>query len=129
MASLTGDEGEQQAILTALFDKQVPRYTNLIAKYRAQPLYDFLKAWPRLFGCPERIFKELAAAPLPETVQPSLKRLQTVVAWMQQTMPEQVISVDLSSQAPQNTIPALLFGVIHKPARVICSAEDVMTNY
>lgn len=109
VASLTGDEGEQQAILTALFDKQVPRYTKLIAKYRAQPLYNFLKAWPRLFGRPERIFKELAAAPLPETVQPSLKRLQTVVAWMQQTMPEQVISVDLSSQAPQKYYTGLTF--------------------
>lgn len=109
VASLTDDTTEQQAILTALFDKQVPRYTSLIGKYRTQPLYAFLQAWPRLFGRPERIFQELAAAPLPATVQPSIKRLQTVVTWMQQTMPEQAISVDLSSQPPQKYYTGLTF--------------------
>jgi len=81
----------------------------LIAKYQDQAIYPFLQAWPRLFGRPAEIFAQLAVAPLPDSVQPSLKQLQTVVDWMRQTMPDQAVSIDLSSQAPQKYYPGLTF--------------------
>ncbi|WP_048000268.1 ATP phosphoribosyltransferase regulatory subunit [Lactiplantibacillus herbarum] len=109
VASLTDNENNQQEILAALFDKQLPRYAELIATYQDQPIYDFLQAWPRLFGRPVEIFAQLDAAPLPASVQPSLQRLQTVVDWMQRTMPEQAVSIDLSSQAPQKYYTGLTF--------------------
>lgn len=109
VASVTSDAATQQAILTALFNKQIPQYQALIASYRQQPLYDFLVKWPRLFGQPQAIFEQLAQAPLPTCVTSTLNRLRQVVAWMQTTMPSQSVSIDLSSQAPQKYYTGLTF--------------------
>lgn len=109
VASLTADTNRQAAIKQALFNKQIPDYAALIDSYRENPLFEFLQNWPRLFGQPETIFKQLRAAPLPASVRPALQRLQTVVAWMGKTMPEQAVSVDLSSQAPQKYYTGLTF--------------------
>ena len=109
VASLTADTAQQVAIKQALFNKQIPQYQALIAAYQDEPLYDFLKQWPRLFGTPTTIFTQLATAPLPASVQTGIDRLKAVVAWMQQTMPQQAVSVDLSSEAPQSYYTGLTF--------------------
>lgn len=109
VASLTPDQAQQTAIKQALFNKQVPQYDALIAAYQDEPLFDFLKSWPRLFGQPTTIFKQLAAAPLPVSVQPAIERLKAVVTWMAQTMPNQAVSIDLSSQASQKYYTGLIF--------------------
>lgn len=109
VASLTNDQAQQAAIKQALFNKQIPQYIALIEAFEHNPLMVFLKKWPRLFGQPAVIFEQLRTAPLPASVQPAIKRLQTVVAWMAQTMPNQAVSVDLSSQAPQKYYTGLTF--------------------
>ncbi|AVK60877.1 ATP phosphoribosyltransferase regulatory subunit [Lactobacillus sp. CBA3605] len=109
VASLTPDVTQQAAIKQALFNKQIPQYDALIATYRAEPLYDFLQKWPRLFGKPDLILAQLTAAPLPASVKPSIERLRAVVAWLQRTMPNQAVSLDLSSQAPQKYYTGLTF--------------------
>jgi len=109
LAAVTTDTKQQAAIKQALFNKQVPQYEALIAAYQDQALYPFLKRWPRLFGQPTAIFKQLAAAPLPTAVNAAIDRLKTVVAWMQATMPAQAVSIDLSSQAPQKYYTGLTF--------------------
>jgi len=109
VATLTADAAEQMAIKQALFNKQVPQYEALIAAYQDQALYPFLQQWPRLFGDPARIFKQLAAASLPTVVDNAIARLKTVVRWMQTTMPGQAVSIDLSSQAPQKYYTGLTF--------------------
>ncbi|RRK11490.1 ATP phosphoribosyltransferase regulatory subunit [Lactiplantibacillus garii] len=109
VASLTDAPQTQRAILTALFNKRVPQYQALIAAYQDQDLYPFLREWPRLFGQPEDVLQRLAAAPLPATVQPSVTRLTRVVNWMRRTMPDQAVSLDLSSQAPQKYYTGLTF--------------------
>ncbi|MFC6182194.1 ATP phosphoribosyltransferase regulatory subunit [Lactiplantibacillus daowaiensis] len=109
VATLTNDPQQQAAIKTALFNKQVPQYTALIAAYQDQALYPFLQRWPRLFGQPAQVFQQLAQAPLPASVTPCLSQLKTVVAWMQTTMPAQAVSIDLSSQAPQKYYTGLTF--------------------
>ncbi|MDN6967313.1 ATP phosphoribosyltransferase regulatory subunit [Oenococcus sp. UCMA 17063] len=109
VTSLTTNRQIQAAILQALFDKQIPHYQTLISAYQQRTIYPFLREWPRLFGQPQIIFKCLAAAPLPVNVQPSIQRLKKVVRWMQQTMPDQAVSLDLSSQAPQKYYTGLTF--------------------
>ncbi|BDZ31496.1 ATP phosphoribosyltransferase regulatory subunit [Lactiplantibacillus sp. WILCCON 0030] len=109
VASLTTDVAQQADIKWALFNKQVPKYAALIAAFRDNPLFDFLERWPRLFGQPAVIFNQLRAAPLPESVTPGIGRLRTVVDWMAKTMPDQAVSVDLSSQAPQKYYTGLTF--------------------
>lgn len=109
VASLTTDSEQQTAIKTALFNKQIPQYTALIAAYQDQPIYPFLQQWPRLFGQPKQIFQRLAQVPLPETVTKWIDELKTVVTWMQTTMPDQAVSIDLSSQAPQKYYTGLTF--------------------
>lgn len=109
VASLTGDGQTQAAILNALFNKRVPQYQALIAAYQDQAIYPFLQGWPRLFGRPDQVLAQLTVAPLPENVQPSLQRLQRVVTWMKTTMPNQAVSLDLSSQAPQRYYTGLTF--------------------
>lgn len=133
VASLTDDTPTQTAILQALFNKQVPEYQALIAAYRERAIYPFLQSWPRLFGRPDEIMAQLKAAPLPASVLPSIKRLKTVTDWMQRTMPDQAVSLDLSSQAPQKYYTGLTFrGYSQAGAGYLFSGgryDQLLTNF
>ncbi len=109
LSKLTDDEDLQNEIADALYDKQVPQYEQLIQRFSSQEEYQFLLKWPRLFGDPDKIFQELKDFELPESIQARIKELKQVISWIKTSMPEQAISIDLSSRAPQQYYTGLTF--------------------
>lgn len=103
------DENVQKQISEALYDKNIPNYSKLIGDYQNLPQYELLKKWPRLFGKPEAVFAELTKFDLSTELQFKINELREVIDWIKKVMPEQNISVDLSSRAPQNYYTGLTF--------------------
>lgn len=109
LSELTDDEELKQKIAQALYDKQVPLYEELISQFKDRSGYQFLLKWPRLFGKPDKIFDQLANFNLSKPMQNRIDELKKVITWMKQTLPEQVVSIDLSSKAPQQYYTGLTF--------------------
>lgn len=109
LSELTDDEELKQKIAQALYDKQVPLYEELISQFKDRSGYRFLLKWPRLFGNPDKIFDQLSSFSLSKMVQERISELKKVIAWMKQTLPEQNVSIDLSSKAPQQYYTGLTF--------------------
>ncbi|AKP68151.1 ATP phosphoribosyltransferase regulatory subunit [Companilactobacillus ginsenosidimutans] len=109
LSTLTDDEDLQDEIAAALYDKQVPKYEQLIQRFSTTDEYQFLLKWPRLFGKPDVIFEQLKDFNLPESIQNRVAELKNVIDWIKQTMPEQALSLDLSSRAPQKYYTGLTF--------------------
>ncbi|KRK79264.1 ATP phosphoribosyltransferase regulatory subunit [Companilactobacillus nodensis] len=106
---LTDDTQLQEEILQALYDKKIPTYESLISKFSNNELFEFLKRWPRLFGKPDVIFEQLTKFDLPVMIQVKIDALKEIIEWISQTMPEQKVSLDLSSRAPQKYYTGLTF--------------------
>ncbi|MFC6324183.1 ATP phosphoribosyltransferase regulatory subunit [Companilactobacillus baiquanensis] len=109
LENITNDKNQQSEIAQALYDKNIPEYSKLIQNYSTASQYKLLKKWPRLFGDPESIFSELKEFDLSTELQDKLNNLKEIIKWIKQVMPEQSISVDLSSRAPQSYYTGLTF--------------------
>lgn len=109
LKDLTDDTELQEEIAQALYDKQIPKYERLIDRFSNQPEYQFLLKWPRMFGKPERIFAQLAEDDLSPEIEQRISELKQVVNWIQTTLPDQAVSIDLSSRAPQQYYTGLTF--------------------
>lgn len=109
LSQVTSNEELKKTVAQALFDKQIPKYEQLIAQFKDKSEYQFLLQWPRLFGKPEKIFKELKKFDLSSKVQQRIKKLQEVVSWAKKNLLNQTFSIDLSSQAPQQYYTGLTF--------------------
>lgn len=109
LSFLTTDTKLQKQISEALYDKNIPNYSKLISVYSNLPQYELLKKWPRLFGEPEVIFSELKKYKLSLKLQSKINDLKEVINWIKQVMPEQKVSIDLSSRAPQSYYTGLTF--------------------
>ncbi|MQS51837.1 ATP phosphoribosyltransferase regulatory subunit [Companilactobacillus mishanensis] len=109
LSTLTSADELQDEIADALYNKQVPKYEELIEQFKEKSEYKFLLNWPRLFGKPEVIFNQLEGYKLPDEVETRISELKNVVAWIKQTIPEQTVSIDLSSRAPQKYYTGLTF--------------------
>lgn len=109
LSKLTENNQLKTEIAEALFEKRVPRYEQLIKRFDQDPTYQFLLKWPRLFGKPNKIFAELTQFDLPSGIRERINELKTTIAWMKKVMPEQAVSIDLSSRAPQTYYTGLTF--------------------
>ncbi|WP_125771185.1 ATP phosphoribosyltransferase regulatory subunit [Companilactobacillus furfuricola] len=109
LSELTDDEALKQAIAQSLYDKQVPLYEELISQFKDRSEFQFLMNWPRLFGDPAKIFDQLANFNLSKPMQNRIDELKKVIAWLKQILPNQVVSIDLSSKAPQQYYTGLTF--------------------
>lgn len=109
LSELTDDEDLKSEIAEALFEKRVPKYEQLIQQFNQDSAYKFLLKWPRLFGQPDKIFEQLKQFDLSTAVTERVNELKEVIDWMKQTMPEQSVSIDLSSRAPQTYYTGLTF--------------------
>lgn len=109
LSELTDDEQLQTDIANALYDKQVPKYESLIKQFSQREEYQFLLKWPRLFGKPEKIFQQLKEFQLSAELTKRIAEVKQVITWMEQVLPDQAISIDLSSRAPQQYYTGLTF--------------------
>lgn len=105
----TTDVDLRKQIAQALFDKKITEYEHLISSFEDQRLYPLLKKWPRLFGEPDDIFRELNQYELPESVTLRLKKIKEIVLLVRQVLPKQQLVIDLSSRAPQQYYTGLTF--------------------
>ena len=105
----TTDVDLRKQIAQALFDKKITEYERLISSFEDQRLYPLLKKWPRLFGEPDDIFRELNQYELPESVTLRLKKIKEIVLLVRQVLPKQQLVIDLSSRAPQQYYTGLTF--------------------
>ena len=105
----TTDIDLRKQIAQALFDKKITEYERLISSFEDQRLYPLLKKWPRLFGEPDDIFRELNQYELPESVTLRLKKIKEIVLLVRQVLPKQQLVIDLSSRAPQQYYTGLTF--------------------
>lgn len=106
---LTTNKELQNKITQALYDKNIPEYSKLIQRYSDLPQYKLLKKWPRLFGDPTTVFDELNNFDLSFELKSKISDLKEIVTWIKKVMPEQKVSVDLSSRAPQIYYTGLTF--------------------
>ncbi|WP_368791171.1 ATP phosphoribosyltransferase regulatory subunit [Companilactobacillus farciminis] len=105
----TTDVDLRKQIAQSLFDKKITEYERLISSFEDQRLYPLLKKWPRLFGEPDDIFRELNQYELPESVTLRLKKIKEIVLLVRQVLPKQQLVIDLSSRAPQQYYTGLTF--------------------
>lgn len=108
---LVADHKQVKQIESALFQKQIAQYNRLIAAFKNNEIYPFLKDWPRLFGCAQSILSQLSNYTLPPLVIEKLQELSRTVTWLQSTFPTQSIQIDLSAKAPQDYYTGLTFQV------------------
>ncbi|BAP86661.1 ATP phosphoribosyltransferase regulatory subunit [Paucilactobacillus hokkaidonensis JCM 18461] len=109
LESLNLERNEVQQIETALFQKQITTYNELIEPFKQQKLYPFLQVWPRLFGPANQVIERLDQYELPSVLQPKINSLKKIVTWLQTDFKIKNIEIDLSSKAPQDYYTGLTF--------------------
>jgi len=109
LSNLNISATKQAAIATALFAKNFPRYQELIKGFITNPLYPFLKKWPRLFGSVEGIEDELADVQLPSLAKPIVANLLKLAKFVQHNFADQQVIIDLSSAVPQKYYTGVIF--------------------
>ena len=109
LESLNLERNEVQQIETALFQKQITTYNELIEPFKQQKLYPFLQVWPRLFGPANQVIERLDQYELPSVLQPKINSLKKIVTWLQTDFKIKNIEIDLSSKAPQDYYTGITF--------------------
>nr|WP_326521491.1 ATP phosphoribosyltransferase regulatory subunit [Limosilactobacillus difficilis] len=109
LATVTTDQNSKEAIAQALFNKNFPRYQELVAPFKDRAIYPFLERWPRLFGTADEIKNELAQLPIPDVAQPIIKELTALSGFVHRNFPKQQVIIDLSTSVPQKYYTGVIF--------------------
>lgn len=126
------EEKDYQELLDALFDKNLPRYEEIIEQYKSNALYPLLVAWPRLFGTVEEVKAELQGIILPVAAQGLVDGL-VALAEAVEVMEGQHARLDLSSRPPQAYYTGVTFaGYVDTNSSYIVSGgryDQLLANF
>lgn len=109
LESLMTNQQQVREIETALFQKQITQYNQLIARFSDHDLYPLLQIWPRLFGPAWQVLDEISNFEFPTEIDREIRELRQVVTWMNDKFSDQDVQVDLSSKAPQDYCTGITF--------------------
>ncbi|WP_281164308.1 ATP phosphoribosyltransferase regulatory subunit [Liquorilactobacillus sicerae] len=105
---LSSNQELKQAIKAALYQKNIPLYSQLIDQFIEQPIFKFLKIWPRLFGDYQEVQAQVLKVGLSGQARELFEKIMQFADWTAQ-LPNQQVTVDLSSAPPQDYYTGLTF--------------------
>lgn len=105
---LSSNQALKQAIKAALYQKNLPHYLQLISRFIEQPIFKFLKIWPRLFGDYQEVQAQVLKVGLSGQARELFEKIMQFADWTSQ-LPNQQVTVDLSSAPPQEYYTGLTF--------------------
>ncbi|WP_125979626.1 ATP phosphoribosyltransferase regulatory subunit [Loigolactobacillus iwatensis] len=109
LAALPLNEIERRNLQTALYAKDLSRYTTLIKPLATSDFYPFLKVWPWLFGDFATVWQQLQLLPKIKAVTAICEELKETQIFLQQRFPQQQLTLDLSIASPQTYYTGMIF--------------------
>lgn len=103
------DRSTKNQLASALFNKNFPRYQELLKQVPTTPYQSFLSKWPRLFGTVDEVTSQLSTVQVPKVAQPIIQQLVNLAGFVHRNCPQQSIVIDLSTAVPQKYYTGMIF--------------------
>jgi ATP phosphoribosyltransferase regulatory subunit len=123
----------KDSIKTALFEKNLSKYNQLLRPLEKTAFGRFLSEWPWLFGSFDEVMTVLGTLPEVEALQSIINDLQATRQFIKGLFPKVNVTLDLSIPSPQTYYTGMAFrGFTEKSAGYLFSGgryDDLLTNF